>query len=62
MIINLGVEQAEFICQSEIDCYEADIPGVSQPKKDMMTCEVYGNPISGTYGFDNILLSIMNIF
>jgi len=27
-----------------------------------MTCEVYGNPISGTYGFDNILLSIMNIF
>ena len=26
------------------------------------TCEYYGNPISGTYSFDNILLSIMNIF
>ena len=31
-------------------------------KKLQMTCDVYGNPISGTYGFDNILLSIMNIF
>jgi len=25
-------------------------------------CLEYGNPIQGTYSFDNILLSIMNIF
>lgn len=26
------------------------------------TCEYYGNPTSNTYSFDNIMLSIMNIF
>lgn len=30
--------------------------------KDLLKCEYYGNPISKTYSFDNILLSIMNIF
>jgi hypothetical protein len=25
-------------------------------------CKYYGNPMSGTFSFDNILLSIMNIF
>jgi large-conductance mechanosensitive channel len=30
---------------------------------DLQTqCEYFGNPISNTYSFDNILLSIMNIF
>lgn len=26
------------------------------------TCLYYGNPIEGTYGFDNVLLSMLNIF
>lgn len=26
------------------------------------TCQYYGNPIEGTYSFDNILLSMLNIF
>lgn len=26
------------------------------------TCEYWGNPISDTYCFDNIMVSIMNIF
>ena len=32
MIINLGIEQQEYICRSDKDCHEADIPGVSYDK------------------------------
>lgn len=62
MIIAIGIDQQEYICRTDKDCHEADIPGLSYDKKIQLACEVYGNPISGTYGFDNILLSIMNIF
>ena len=39
-----------------MDCFEQQPEGVNS------TCMYYGNPIEGTYSFDNILLSMMNIF
>jgi len=33
MIIFLGTEQQEYICRTDKDCHEADIPGVSYDKK-----------------------------
>lgn len=50
-------EEAEFICLNQAFCDSM------KEEWDLQTqCEYNGNPISGTYGFDNILLSIMNIF
>ena len=56
-IVTLGEDQVEIICQSDAMCLELQPEGVTGS-----TCDVYGNPIQGTYSFDNILLSIMNIF
>jgi hypothetical protein len=50
-------EETDFICQSQKFCKSMEkewgVPTV---------CEYVGNPISNTYSFDNIMLSIMNIF
>ena len=54
--IQLGYDEVEIICQTQQDCIDQQPAGVNS------TCEYYGNPIAGTYSFDNILLSIMNIF
>ena len=61
---DLGIEQVEIICQTSVDCHSDyhEILGYSQDLKNTLSCEYVGNPISKTYSFDNILLSIMNIF
>jgi hypothetical protein len=61
---DLGIEQVEIICQTSADCHSDyhEILGYSQELKNTLSCEYVGNPISKTYSFDNILLSIMNIF
>lgn len=38
------------------DCWDMQPDGVSS------LCVYHGNPIAGTFNFDNILYSIMNIF
>jgi|TARA_B110001469_G_C9604927_1_gene300703 hypothetical protein len=52
----LGPEKIEIICIKQVDCTDQQPPGVQSK------CIYYGNPISGTYQFDNILMSILNIF
>lgn len=52
-------DPTEIICNTQADCtseWNDANPTV------LSTCLEYGNPIQGTYSFDNILLSIMNIF
>ena len=52
----LGEEGITLFCQTDADCI------AEQPPKVNSKCLFFGNPIQGTFGFDNILLSIMNIF
>lgn len=56
--IELGIGSEEVMCRTDEDCLKNQPSGLSQNS----TCQYYGNPISGTYGFDNVLLSILNIF
>jgi hypothetical protein len=56
----LGDEQAEVMCTRQPQCDEAKIAyGIVDYE---VRCEVYENPMQNTYAFDNILLSILNIF
>lgn len=51
-------EESDFICLEQSNCDE-----MKEEWGGLVTsCEYVGNPISDTYSFDNILLSIMNIF
>jgi len=50
-------EESDFICQDQKFCDDN-----AKEWKLETRCEYIGNPISDTYSFDNIMLSIMNIF
>jgi hypothetical protein len=54
--IELGPELETIMCRRDQDCIDQQPAGVSS------TCQYHGNPIDGTFSFDNILLSMMNIF
>lgn len=56
--IELGIGAEEIMCRTDADCLRLQPEGIETNS----TCQYYGNPISGTYGFDNVLLSILNIF
>lgn len=50
-------EESEFICLNQQFCDDM------KEEWDLQTvCEYVGNPTSNTYSFDNIMLSMMNIF
>lgn len=50
-------EESDFICLNQAYCDD-----MKEEWDLQTTCEYVGNPTSNTYSFDNILLSIMNIF
>ena len=50
-------EESEFICLNQDFCDR-----MADEWEIKTTCEYFGNPTSDTYGFDNVLLSMMNIF
>lgn len=53
----IGPEQLEYFCQSDKQCetYEPC-------QNNSCQCIKFGNPLSGTFNFDNILYSMLNIF
>ena len=53
----MGGDMGEHICLNDRTCQEGEKEWNLKTK-----CEYWGNPISDTYSFDNIMLSIMNIF
>jgi hypothetical protein len=52
----LGPDREEIFCMTDKDCVEREPPGIES------FCKYYQNPIRNTYKFDNILISIVNIF
>jgi hypothetical protein len=50
-------EESEFICLNQDFCDR-----MAEEWEIETTCEYFGNPASGTYTYDNVLLSMMNIF
>lgn len=66
----LGIEKREVFCVSDNDCNERVPQGINIPgeiaKYDFLpgsvTCEIDENPIDDTLNFDNIFMSILNIF
>lgn len=50
-------EEADYICLDQQFCDDMEKEWELKTR-----CEYIGNPISDTYSFDNIMLSIMNIF
>jgi voltage-dependent calcium channel L type alpha-1D len=50
-------EESEFICLNQEFCDRMEDEWGIETK-----CEYFGNPTSDTYAFDNVLLSMMNIF
>lgn len=57
----LGEESLEYFCSVEGSvCNELDIAALGL--KDYPICKKVGNPLQGTFSFDNILYSILNIF
>jgi hypothetical protein len=62
---NYGEKITSFIEGGESDfiCQDQDFCNSKEEEWGLSTqCEYVGNPISDTYSFDNIMLSIMNIF
>jgi len=55
--IYLGKDRVVLFCHSNSDCMRKNPPDVTYSE-----CKKYMNPLSNTFGFDNILLSILNIF
>lgn len=50
-------EESEFICLNQDFCDR-----MAEEWEIETTCEYFGNPASGTYNYDNVMLSMMNIF
>ena len=53
----LFVEDREFFCQNDSHCVKYEMC-----QKVTCSCETFENPLSGTFNFDNILWSMLNIF
>lgn len=53
----LGKDKIEVFCMTDADC-DLRVPA----EIGATTCEFFGNPTSNTFSFDDILLSILNIF
>lgn len=45
-----------------IFCYEQDQCDTRQPPGVNSTCLYYGNPMQGTYSYDNVPIAVMNVF
>jgi uncharacterized membrane protein YhdT len=53
----LGHERDEIFCMTDKDCVERQPYDVTNS-----VCQFHGNPFRDTYKFDNVLISIVNIF
>jgi hypothetical protein len=56
----LGKQKEEIFCNTNADCIRK-VPKEVFGRNEAV-CQVMGNPNGGTFAFDDILLSIMNIF
>lgn len=52
----LGHDQTEIFCMKDQDCLDRQPPGIDS------YCKYYQNPFRDTFKFDNVLISIVNIF